>query len=81
MFDLSQEDEILEIHEMPGRSGIFLEIRTRIFRRIEGYYCNKIGRFTQITEAELMYVLGTTKGEQSVLLRKDIADNTGAAAT
>jgi hypothetical protein len=42
---------------------------------------NKIRRLPQITEAELMAVLKTTKEEQSVSLKKDIADRAGAAAT
>lgn len=69
---------------MPGRSGIiFLKVLTRSFRRNEEYYCkqDRAGFFTQITEAEPIGVFRTTKGEQSVSLRRDNADNTGAAAT
>jgi Lrp/AsnC family transcriptional regulator for asnA, asnC and gidA len=78
---LSQEDEIMEIHEMHGRFDLLLKIRARSLEEMRDIVVNKIRRLPQITEAELMAVLKTTKEEQSVSLKKDIADRAGAAAT
>ena len=78
---LSQEDEILEIHEIHGRFDLLLKIRARSLEEMRDIVVNKIRRHNQITEAELMAVLRTTKEEQSVSLKKDIADAAGAAAT
>jgi Lrp/AsnC family transcriptional regulator for asnA, asnC and gidA len=74
---LSQE----EIHEMHGRFDLLLKIRARSLEEMRDIVVNKIRRLPQITEAELMAVLKTTKEEQSVSLKKDIADRAGAAAT
>lgn len=78
---LSQEDEIMEIHEMHGRFDLLLKIRARSLEEMRDIVVNKIRTLPQITEAELMAVLKTTKEEQSVSLKKDIADRAGAAAT
>jgi hypothetical protein len=42
---------------------------------------NKVRKLPQIKDVELMAVLKTVKEEQSVSLKKDISDKTGAAAT
>jgi Lrp/AsnC family transcriptional regulator, regulator for asnA, asnC and gidA len=77
---LSQFDEILELHEMYGQFDLILKIRAKSLEEMRGIIANKIGRITQITEAELMTVLKTIKEEQMISLKKDIADAESAAA-
>lgn len=76
---LSQYDEILEIHEMHGRFDLLLKVRARNLEEMRDIVVNKIRRLPQITEAELMTVLKTIKEEQSVSLKRDISDATAAA--
>ncbi len=76
---LSQVDEILEVHEMHGRFDLLLKIRARNLDEMRDIVVNKIRRFPQITEAELMTVLKTIKEEHSVSLKRDISDATAAA--
>lgn len=78
---LSREDKILEIHEIHGRFDLLLKIRAKSLEEMRDIVVNKVRRLQQITEAELMAVLRTTKEEQSVSLKNDIADATSAAAT
>lgn len=76
---LSQYDEILEIHEIHGRFDLLLKIRARNLEEMRDIVVNKIRRLPQITDAELMAVLKTIKEEQSVSLKRDISDATAAA--
>lgn len=76
---LSKFDEILEIHEIHGRFDLLLKIRARNLEEMRDIVVNKIRRLPQITDAELMAVLKTTKEEQSVSLKRDISDATAAA--
>lgn len=76
---LSQYDEILEIHEMHGRFDLLLKVRARNLEEMRDIVVNKIRRLPQITDAELMTVLKTIKEEQSVSLKRDIFDATAAA--
>ena len=78
---LSEQEEILEVHEIHGRFDILLKIRARNLEELRDIVVNKVRQLPQISEAELMTVLRTTKEEQSVPLAKDIADSMGAAAT
>ena len=78
---LSQFDEVLEIHEMHGRFDLILKIRARSLEEMRDIVVNKVRRLPQIKDVELMAVLKTVKEEQSVSLKKDISDKTGAAAT
>ena len=78
---LSQQDEILEVHEIHGRFDILLKIRARSLEEMRDIIVNKVRTLPQISDAELMTVLKTVKEEQSVPLGKDIAERTGAAAT
>ncbi|MDQ3718369.1 MAG: Lrp/AsnC family transcriptional regulator [Thermoproteota archaeon] len=71
---LSQFDEILELHEMYGQFDLLLKIRTKSLQEMRDIVANKIGRIPQITEAALMTVLKTIKEEQTIILKKDIAD-------
>ena len=76
---LSQYDEILEIHEIHGRFDMLLKVRARSLEEMRDIVVNKIRRLPQITDAELMAVLKTIKEEQSVSLKRDISDATAAA--
>jgi len=76
---LSRFDEILEIHEIHGRFDLLLKVRARSLEEMRDIVVNKIRRLPQITDAELMAVLTTTKEEQSVSLKRDISDATAAA--
>ena len=76
---LSQYDEILEIHEIHGRFDLLLKVRARSLEEMRDIVVNKIRRLPQITDAELMAVLKTIKEEQSVSLKRDISDATAAA--
>lgn len=75
---LSQYDEILEIHEIHGRFDLLLKVRARNLEEMRDIVVNKIRRLPQITDAELMTVLKTIKEEQSVSLKRDISDATAA---
>ena len=72
-------EEILEIHEIHGRFDLLLKIRARSLDEVRDIVVNKIRKLPCITEAELMAVLRTVKEEQSVSLKKDIADRAAAA--
>ena len=76
---LSRFDEILEIHEIHGRFDLLLKVRARSLEEMRDIVVNKIRRLPQITDAELMAVLTTTKEEHSVSLKRDISDATTAA--
>lgn len=78
---LSKQEEILEVHEIHGRFDILLKIRARSLDELRDIIVNKVRQLPQISEAELMTVLRTTKEEQSVPLAKDVADSMGAVAT
>jgi Lrp/AsnC family transcriptional regulator for asnA, asnC and gidA len=78
---LSKFDEVLEIHEMHGRFDLILKIRARSLEEMRDIVVNKVRKLPQIKDVELMAVLKTVKEEQSVSLKKDISDKTGAAAT
>ena len=78
---LSQQEEFLEVHEIHGRFDILLKIRARSLEDMRDIIVNKVRQLPQISEAELMTVLKTTKEEQSVPLARDISDSMGAEAT
>jgi Lrp/AsnC family transcriptional regulator, regulator for asnA, asnC and gidA len=78
---LSQQEEILEVHEIHGRFDILLKIRARSLEEMRDIIVNKVRTLPQISDAELMTVLKTVKEEHSVPLGKDIIERTGAAAT
>lgn len=77
---LSNIDEVLEIHELHGRFDIMLKIRSRSVEDMRDILVNKIRKLPYISDCELMAVLKTVKEEQSVSLKKDIFDKMGAAA-
>ncbi|MFL6372899.1 MAG: Lrp/AsnC family transcriptional regulator [Nitrososphaera sp.] len=78
---LSPLDEILELHELYGEFDLLLKVRARSLEQMRDIVVNKLGKIPQITEAQLMTVLKTTKEEQMISLKKDIADVTSTTTT
>jgi DNA-binding Lrp family transcriptional regulator len=78
---LSPLDEILELHELYGEFDLLLKVRARSLEQMRDIVVNKLGKIPQITEAQLMTVLKTTKEEQMISLKKDIADATSTTTT
>ena len=76
---ISQFDEVLELHEMYGQFDLLLKISAKSLDEMRDIVVNKIRIIPQITDAELMTVLKTTKEEQMVPLNRDIADAANAA--
>jgi Lrp/AsnC family transcriptional regulator, regulator for asnA, asnC and gidA len=70
--ELSNIEEILEIHEMHNTFDLFLKIRAKDLNDIRDIVENKIRKLPYILETELMTVLKSSKEEQMVTLSKDI---------
>ncbi len=70
--ELSNIEEILEIHEMHNTFDLFLKIRAKDLNDIRNIVENKIRKLPYILETELMTVLKSSKEEQMVTLSKDI---------
>jgi Lrp/AsnC family leucine-responsive transcriptional regulator len=68
---LSNLDEILEIHEMHGTFDLLLKIRAMDLDHMRDIVVNKIRKLPRILETELMTVLKTRKEEQTVSLKED----------
>jgi Lrp/AsnC family transcriptional regulator, regulator for asnA, asnC and gidA len=68
--ELSNLDEILEIHEMHGRYDLFAKVRAKNLNHMRDIIENKIGTLSNILKAELMTILKTSKEEQTVSLNK-----------
>ena len=73
--ELSNLQEVLEIHEMHNSFDLFLKIRAKDLNHMRDIIENKIRRLPNILETELMTVLKTKKEEQMVSLKKDGPDN------
>jgi DNA-binding Lrp family transcriptional regulator len=61
---LSSLDEVLELHEMFGRFGLFLKVRAKDLIHMGGIIENKIGVLPHILKLKLMSILKTKKEEQ-----------------
>ena len=72
--NLTNIDEVLEIHEMHGRFDLLLKIRAKDLNQMREIVVNKIRKLPNIIETELMTVLKSRKEEQIVSLKNDIAD-------
>jgi Lrp/AsnC family transcriptional regulator, regulator for asnA, asnC and gidA len=72
--DLSNLEEVLEIHEMHGTFDLLLKIRSKDLDQMRDVVENKIRTLPHIIETELMTVLKTRKEEQIVSLKKDIEE-------
>jgi Lrp/AsnC family transcriptional regulator for asnA, asnC and gidA len=73
--DLSNLEEVLEIHEMHGKFDLFVKVRAKDLNHMRDIIENKIGTLSNILKTTLMTVLKTSKEEQIVSLNKDISDN------
>jgi DNA-binding Lrp family transcriptional regulator len=71
--ELSNIEEVLEIHEMHNAFDLFLKIRAKNLSDIRDIIEKKIRRLPNVLETELMTVLKTSK-EQIVSLKNDISD-------
>jgi Lrp/AsnC family transcriptional regulator for asnA, asnC and gidA len=72
--ELSNLEEVLEIHEMHNRFDLFLKIRAKDLNHMRDIMENKIRILPNVLETELMAVLKTKKEEQIVSLNKGISD-------
>jgi Lrp/AsnC family transcriptional regulator, regulator for asnA, asnC and gidA len=72
--ELSNIEEVLEIHEMHNAFDLFLKIRAKNLSDIRDIIEKKIRRLPNVLETELMTVLKTSKEEQIVSLKNDISD-------
>src|SRR5919199_2392585 len=70
--ELSNLEEVLEIHEMHNRFDLFLKIRAKDLTHMRDIVENKVRKLPHILETELMTVLKTSKEEQMVSLSEDI---------
>lgn len=77
--NLSNVDEVLEIHEMHGKFDLLLKIRAKDLDQMRDIVVNKIRILPHILEIELMTVLKTRKEEHIVSLKKDILYKADAA--
>ena len=77
--NLTNIDEVLEIHEMHGRFDLLLKIRAKDLNQMREIVVNKIRKLPNIIETELMTVLKSRKEEQIVSLKNDILQKTDAA--
>jgi Lrp/AsnC family transcriptional regulator for asnA, asnC and gidA len=58
--------EILELHEMLSRFDLLLKLRARSLDEMRDIVVNKVRKFPQIVEIELMTTLKTSKEEQVI---------------
>jgi DNA-binding Lrp family transcriptional regulator len=72
--ELSNIEEVLEIHEMHNAFDLFLKIRAKNLSDIRDIMEKKIRRLPNVLETQLMTVLKTSKEEQIVSLKNDISD-------
>jgi Lrp/AsnC family transcriptional regulator, regulator for asnA, asnC and gidA len=76
---LSNVETVLEIHEMHGRFDLILKIRAKDLDEMRDVVVNKIRTLPHILEIELMTVLKSSKEEQMVHLKRQIAEKTEPA--
>src|SRR5919199_3166575 len=69
--ELSNLEEVLEIHEMHNRFDLFLKVRAKDLNHMRDIVENKIRILPNVLETELMAVLKTKKEEQIVSLNRD----------
>jgi Lrp/AsnC family transcriptional regulator for asnA, asnC and gidA len=72
--ELSNLEEVLEIHEMHGTFDLLLKVRAKDLNQMRDLVENKIRKLPRILETELMTVLKTRKEEQIVSLKNDILE-------
>jgi Lrp/AsnC family transcriptional regulator, regulator for asnA, asnC and gidA len=64
--NISDIDEILEMHEIMGRFDLLLKLRTRNLDQMRDILVNSIRKCPRIVEVKFMAMLKTTKEEQNV---------------
>ena len=75
--ELSNIEEVLEVHEMHGKFDLFVKIRAKDLNHTRNIIENKIRKLPNIVETELMIILKTTKEEQIVSSNNHITENNG----
>jgi Lrp/AsnC family transcriptional regulator for asnA, asnC and gidA len=66
--EITNIEEVLEIHEMHNRFDLFLKIRAKDLDHVRDIIENKISILPNVLETELMTILKTEKEEQVVSL-------------
>ena len=72
--ELSNLEEVLEIHEMHGAFDLLLKVRAKDLNQMRDLVEKKIRKLRRILETELMTVLKTRKEEQIVSLKNGILE-------
>jgi Lrp/AsnC family transcriptional regulator, regulator for asnA, asnC and gidA len=72
--ELSNLEEVLEIHEMHGTFDLLLKVRAKDLNQMRDLVEKKIRKLRRILETELMTVLKTRKEEQIVSLKNGILE-------
>ncbi|MFL6454619.1 MAG: Lrp/AsnC family transcriptional regulator [Nitrososphaeraceae archaeon] len=73
--ELSNIEEVLEIHEMHNAFDLFLKIRAKNLSDIRDIIEKKIRRLPNVLETQLMTVLKTSKEEQIACSNNRITEN------
>ncbi|MFL6371149.1 MAG: Lrp/AsnC ligand binding domain-containing protein [Nitrososphaeraceae archaeon] len=73
--ELSNIEEVLEVHEMYSRFDLFLKVRAKDLNHTRDIIENKILILPNIVKTELMTVLKTSKEEQIASSNNRITEN------
>ncbi|MFL6341345.1 MAG: Lrp/AsnC ligand binding domain-containing protein [Nitrososphaeraceae archaeon] len=73
--ELSNIEEVLEVHEMYSRFDLFLKVRAKDLNHTRDIIENKIRILPNIVKTELMTVLKTSKEEQIASSNNRITEN------
>ncbi|MFL6418502.1 MAG: Lrp/AsnC ligand binding domain-containing protein [Nitrososphaeraceae archaeon] len=73
--ELSNIEEVLEVHEMYSRFDLFLKVRAKDLNHTRDIIENRICKLPNIVETELMTVLKTSKEEQIASSNNRITEN------
>jgi Lrp/AsnC family transcriptional regulator, regulator for asnA, asnC and gidA len=65
--ELSNLEEVLEIHEMHGKYDLFVKVRAKDLNHMRDIIENKIGIRPNILKIKLMIILKTEKEEQQII--------------
>jgi Lrp/AsnC family transcriptional regulator, regulator for asnA, asnC and gidA len=75
LLELSNIEEVLEVHEMHGKFDLFVKIRAKDLKHTRDIIENKIRILPNIVETELMTALKTSKEEQIASSNNRITEN------
>src|SRR5919199_2031355 len=73
--ELSNMEEILEVHEMHGKFDLFVKIRAKDLSHTREIIEKKIRILPNIVDTQLMTVLKTSKEEQMASFNNHVAEN------